>query len=269
MSAIQKLITSTTFQRVVNQKMISAFFGWLSNCPLPPMILKKIIRNFIKSQQIDMSQYEFDLNSVKCFNEFFTRRLKPGKRTFNGYICAGADGFVAAYGAIEKNQLFQVKGKNYPLSSLVNQDECFENGSFMTIYLSLADYHRVHMPFDGSITQIKKISGKLYSVNEKTINTIDQVYCRNERIVMHGIADFGKFYLVMVGAIVVGKIKLSFMNIDMDFNVPYSVDFSMKQGDELGYFELGSTLLIVAETNLFSNLQFQSQQKIYVGDKIC
>ncbi len=269
MSIIQKLITFTTFQRLVNQKKISALFGWLSNLHLPPIILKKIIQNFIKNHQIDMSQYDFDINSVKCFNEFFIRRLKPNKRTFEGDVCAGADGFISAFGAIENNQLFQVKGRNYPLNVLLNQKQSFENGSFITIYLSLADYHRVHMPFDGIITEVKKISGKLFSVNKKTINTIDQVYCQNERVVLKGTGKFGEFYMVMVGAIVVGKIKLSITNINMEFDKSYPLNISLKQGDEVGYFELGSTLLVVMESDVLATLKFEEYQKIYLGNKIC
>lgn len=269
MNFIQNILTSITFQKLVNQKKISAFFGWLSNAHIPPRLLRRVIRKFIKTHQIDISQYDFDITKVKSFNEFFIRKLKSGQRVFDGKICSSVDGFISSFGPISHNQLFQVKGNYYPLEMLLNQEESFHNGSFITTYLSPADYHRVHVPFDATITKVKKIPGKLYSVNKKTIETIDKVYCRNERIVLEGIASFGKFYLVLVGAIVVGKIKLSFTNQILKFNETYSYNISLKQGDEVGYFELGSTVLLILESNDLANLKFSPHQKIHLGDKLC
>lgn len=268
MGIIQRSLTSTTFQRMVNQKKLSAFMGWLSSKNMPPAVLKSVIRQFIKTYRIDMSQYEFNFNTVRTFNEFFIRKLKPGKRIFEGKICSGADGFVSAFGPIVNNQLFQVKGKHFPLKEVLGQKESFEKGSFVTIYLSPADYHRVHMPLDGTITGIKKIPGKLFSVNKKTVEKINNLYCRNERVVVQGNSEFGRFYLVMVGAIVVGKIKLSFVGQNLKFNENYKVNIPLKQGDELGYFELGSTILLIMESNLLENIDYLPHQKISMGNKL-
>lgn len=269
MGIIQRSLTSTTFQRMVNQKKLSAFMGWLSSKNMPHGVLKSVIRQFIRTNRIDMSQYEFNFNTVKTFNEFFIRRLKPGKRVFDGKISSGADGFVSAFGPIKNNQLFQVKGKYFPLKEILGQKENFENGSFVTIYLSPADYHRVHMPFDGTITSIKKIPGKLFSVNKKTVEKISNLYCKNERIVLQGDSEFGRFYLVMVGAIVVGKIKLSFTDIILKFNELISVEIPLKQGEEVGYFELGSTILIIMEADMLKDIPYKPHQKISMGNKLC
>ena len=151
----------------------------------------------------------------------------------------------------------------------MGQKESFENGSFATIYLSPADYHRVHLPLDGTITNIKKIPGKLFSVSKKTVEKINNIYCRNERVVIQGTSEFGRFYLIMVGAIVVGKIKLSFIPQELQFNENYSVNIPMKQGDEVGYFELGSTILLIMESNHLAKINYSEHQKIYLGNKLC
>lgn len=269
MSLLHRWLTSTSFQKIVNQQIFSSFMGWLSNIHFPKFILKSFLIGFVRNNNIDMSQYILDIDSAKTFNEFFTRHLKPGQRSIEGEISSPADGFVSAFGKVENNQLFQIKGNYFPLDELIRQKSSFDNGSFTTVYLSPSDYHRVHMPFDAKITGIQKIYGKLFSVNKKTIESIENIYCKNERIVLQGTSKFGNFYLVLVGAIVVGKIILTFTQQKLKFNEIYSVDFDLKQGDEVGYFELGSTVLIVSESDNLANINYSLHQKVYLGNKLC
>lgn len=268
MGLLQKILTSVTFQKMVNQKKLSAFMGWLASGHLPSFLLKPTINFFIKSNNIDLSQYDFDLANVQTFNEFFTRKLKPGHRHFEGLISSGADGFVSAFGKMHQNKLIQVKGRYFTLAELIDDNVVFENGSFTTVYLSPADYHRVHLPFDARITAMKKIAGRLFSVSKDTVERVDKVYVQNERVVFEGEWQHGKFYLVMVGAIVVGRIKLSFTDIQLDFNKWQTVDFQLKQGDELGLFELGSTIILAVETNHLEEIPYSLHQKIYMGNRL-
>jgi phosphatidylserine decarboxylase len=268
MSAIRKRINSTTLQKIVNQKRFSAFFGRLSSGRVPLKVLKRAINAYIRAYKIDMSQFDIDLSQVKTFNQFFTRPLKSGARTFSGSIASFSDGFLSAFGVIENNQLFQVKGSQYPLNDLLQESESFPHGSFATIYLSPADYHRVHLPFDATIQAIKHIPGKLYSVNKKTVSRIHHLYCRNERVVLSGISSFGKFHLVFVGAIVVGKIVLSFTGNDYIPDSTQSVNYSLSQGDELGYFELGSTVILVMESDILARIPYHPHQKIQLGNPL-
>lgn len=268
MSAIHRSINSTTLQKIVNQKRLSAFFGRLSSGRVPRRVLRRAINAYIRAYKIDMSQFDIDLNQVKNFNQFFTRPLKNGARSFEGSISAFSDGFISAFGEIKDNQLFQVKGSNYMLNDLLQENNSFQAGSFATIYLSPADYHRVHMPFDAKITSIRQIPGKLYSVNKKTVNRVPNLYCRNERVVISGNSVFGEFHMILVGAIVVGKIVLSFFPEPLAVNSSLIVNYELKKGDELGYFELGSTVILVMDSNHLSQLPFHPHQKIKLGNPL-
>lgn len=259
MQRLQKFITSVPFQRSVNKKALSACFGWLANRQLPRRFLLRMIDAFVHSFSIDLSEFELNRNSVATFNEFFTRKLKPGARGLKGAICSPADGSVSSFGLVRQNQLFQVKGKTYLLNDLLKQKPDFQNGSFLSIYLSLADYHRVHLPFDATLTAIRKIPGTLYSLSPKTLEKIDRVYCRNERVVLEGVCAFGRFYLLLVGAIVVGKIEI---NPDCTLNTP------LKQGMEVGSFQMGSSVLLVLETEQLSHLP-DNIEHLKMGDALC
>jgi len=259
MQRLQKIITSVPFQRCINKKALSACFGWLANRQLPRNLLLWLIDAFVHSFSIDLSEFEFERDAVRTFNEFFTRKLKPGARVLNGSIGAPADGFVSSFGLVRNHQLFQIKGKPYLLKDLLKDQPSFQNGSFLSIYLSLADYHRVHLPFDATITSIRKIPGTLYSLSAKTLEKIDRVYCRNERVVLEGVCAFGRFYLLLVGAIVVGKIEL---NPDCVLNVP------LKQGTEIGHFKLGSTVVLILESDQLSQLP-DCIEHLKMGDSLC
>jgi len=242
--------------------------GRLSSGKMPANVLRRAIKSYIRAYHIDMNQFDIDLKKVKTFNQFFTRPLKPGMRRFEGQIAAFSDGFISAFGPIIDQQLFQVKGSNYLLSELLQEENIFISGSFATIYLSPADYHRIHMPFDGTITSIKHIPGKLYSVNKKTVSRISKLYCRNERTVLSGTSAFGAFHLILVGAIVVGRIVLSFTDLKPVKGIAIPVNHSLKQGDELGWFELGSTVVLVMESQHLAELAYHPHQKIQLGNKL-
>lgn len=269
MNPLHKTLTSTRFQRIVNQKKLSTFMGKISDKTMPRWILRYVIRKFIRTNMINMDEYDIDLGNVKSFNEFFIRKLKPGMRRFEGSISSPSDGFISAFGKVENNTIYQVKGSNYSLQTLVGKLKAFEAKSFATIYLSPADYHRVHIPYDAQITEIHKIPGTLFSVNKNTIESIDDIYCKNERVVVQGVSDFGNFFLILVGAIVVGKIVLSIVPSNLNFNQIYPVDIPMKKGQELGYFELGSTVILVMDTEVLGNLKYREFDKIYLGNSLC
>jgi len=234
-------------------------FGWVANWRLPHRLLVRLIDRFAEAFHTDLSEYEFDRNSVRTFNEFFSRRLKPGFRRFEGAVCSPADGFVSSSGPIQDNQLLQVKGKTYMLDELVQSKTSVSYGSFLSLYLSLADYHRVHLPFDATLLSIRRIPGALYSLSPNTLEKIDRLYCRNERVVVEGICEFGRFYLILVGAIVVGKIE---MNPECLLSTP------LKQGLEVGCFKMGSSVLLLLESDTLSKLP-NTIKHLKTGDALC
>ena len=258
MKTLQRTITSVTFQRLINKKAFSAFLGWIANRKLPHCCLLRLIHAFVKSFQIDLAEYDFDPDSVQTFNDFFVRKLKPGARAIEGPVCSPADGFVSSFGTLQANQLIQVKGKRYRLNELVQNQPSIQKGSFLCIYLSLGDYHRVHLPFDATLLSIKKIPGTLYSLSPRSLETFDNVYCRNERIVLEGVSPLGSFYLILIGAIVVGKIKL---------NPSCTLHTPLLKGTEIGCFKMGSSVLLLLDSDIPFKTSLERHLKM--GNALC
>lgn len=258
METLQRIITSLFFQRMVNKKAFSALFGHVAEWRLPHRFLLRTIRSFTNAFQTDLNEFEFNPNTIQTFNEFFARKLKPEVRTCSGSVCSPADGVVSSFGPMQQNQLFQVKGKPYLLNELIQGQPTFLEGTYLSIYLSLGDYHRVHLPFDATIISIKKIPGTLYSLNPKTMEKVDKVYCRNERVILEGFSSIGRFYLILVGAIVVGKIEINPACLP---NAP------LKQGMEVGCFKMGSSVLLILESDTLMKIALDTHLKM--GDALC
>ena len=149
--------------------------------------------------------------------------------------------------------ILQAKGKKYSVSALLadNTKNNFFN-SFTTIYLSPKDYHRIHMPCNGILKSMKYVPGNLFSVNQSTVNKIDNVFARNERLICIFDTDFGEIALIMVGAIFVGSMQTFW---EGQITPPYTKSvkkynynndhISILKGDELGRFNMGSTVILM------------------------
>jgi len=219
-------------------------------------IKNNFTRWFVKKYQVNLSEAEIEnIEDYTNFNDFFTRALKPNLRPISeSEIISPVDGVVSQAGIIKESQIFQAKGRQYSVSELLADKvlQEFENGSFATIYLSPKDYHRIHMPCDGDLRSMKYIPGNLFSVNQKTVNNIDRVFARNERLVCLFDTDFGEMVFVLVGAIFVGSMETSW---EGQITPPYAklvktYDYKNRQiklykGDELGRFNMGSTVILI------------------------
>lgn len=265
---LTKLIRSVPLQRIINKRALSACFGYVANYRFTPVVLQYLIGKFVDAFQIDLSEFDLKMSDVQSFNDFFARKLKPGVRKMMSDCVSPVDGCIQSVGLFDEHQLMLVKSQKYHLSELIQSKPEFNIGSFLTIYLSLEDYHRVHFPFDCTITEVKYIPGTLYSLHPDTLTKVKGVYCRNERIVLRGYSNFGKFYLILVGAIVVGKIKLSFMNTFIH-TATFPKNQSFKKGDEAGSFEMGSSVILLMENAMLDNQVLLSENKIRMGDSIC
>ncbi len=266
MSIVEKMFTSGGFQRLVNRKRISARAGRLASRELSPWLLRRMIKWFIRAEGVNMEEYEQEIEDFKTFNEFFTRRLKEGARSFEAGIASPVDGYISEIEKIQEGQLLQVKGRYYSLNDLVDDHFSFMKGSFATIYLSPADYHRIHAPFEMQIDEVSYIPGDLYSVNDASVHKIDRLFCRNERVVLKGRSDYGAFYFVLVGAIVVGKIKLVFMPFIDEGET--AVNVKLRKGEELGMFELGSTIIMALDNELLTQSEWKKGNKIRMGQSL-
>ena len=228
-----------------------------------------VIRWFVKKYQVNMAEaLNPDISSYATFNDFFTRALKPAARplTEAELICP-VDGAISQFGDIKQDQIFQAKGHSYSTTALVGGDATlaaqFRLGSFATLYLSPKDYHRIHMPCDGRLTRMIYIPGDLFSVNPTTARGVPGLFARNERVVCVFDTDKGPFVLVLVGATIVGSMATVWQG---QINPPRSTEIrewryddeliSLKQGDEMGRFMLGSTVVMLFPESRAKTLAF-------------
>ncbi len=198
----------------------------------------------------------------QSFNDFFTRGLKPEVRPIassgNGLI-SPVDATISAVGTIEDNRIFQAKGKQYSLEGLLNGDReqisYYRDGNFITLYLSPRDYHRIHIPADGELQYMAYVPGRLFSVNPATTNTINNLFARNERVITTFSSPVGMFSVILVGAIFVGSMEtvwhgqITPAGKRKYHRWHYEPGTVFKQGDEIGRFNMGSTVIMLTQSN--------------------
>ena len=222
-----------------------------------------LIRRFAKTYDVDMAQAERSLGDYRNFNDFFTRSLKPGMRPLADAetdILCPADGAVSQLGTIEQGRIVQAKGQSYTAEELLGSDgelaNRFEGGSFITIYLSPSDYHRVHMPAAGQLRETAYIPGDLFSVNTVTAENVPRLFSRNERLSCVFDTPLGAMASVMVGAMIVASIETVWGGLVQPhgkqiIRMPFAGDDpdtpELAAGDEMGRFLLGSTVILLFE----------------------
>lgn len=243
----------TTLQQFVPQQRLSKVAGRLA-ASRHPYVKRTFIRSFAKAYNVSLDEYERQsLNAYESFNDFFTRELKEDARpidTTTDGIVSPADGIISQLGQIGEQKVLQAKGRYYDVGQLLADSEdgrYFADGSFATVYLAPSNYHRVHMPFAGTLTKTRYVPGTLFSVNTVTAANVPDLFARNERLVCMFDTKYGKAAVVMVGAMIVagietvatGKIARTEDIVESDH------DMRFEKGDELGRFYLGSTAIIV------------------------
>ena len=216
------------------------------------------IRWFTRRYGVDPSVIpDLDPASYPHFNAFFTRALTPGARPLEGgpgTVVAPADGTVAAAGSMDGRNIVQAKNRAYTLEALFGGDERaaaeFEGGRFATIYLAPRDYHRVHMPVTGRLRSTVYVPGELFSVNPVTVDAIDGLFARNERVVSFFDTDLGPLAITMVGAVFVGCIELAWRGVVTPPRRREALveryggrEIVLEQGREMGRFNMGSTVI--------------------------
>jgi phosphatidylserine decarboxylase len=217
-----------------------------------------LIQWFIRRYGVNMAE-ALDPNPAHyaSFNDFFTRALKPGARPMAQatWVCP-VDGAISQFGRIQQDQIFQAKGHRYSSTALVGGDATlaaeFQDGHFATLYLSPRDYHRIHMPCDGVLRRMVYVPGDLFSVNPTTAQGVPGLFARNERVVCVFNTAQGPMVLVLVGATIVGSMATTWHGV---VNPPRTKDVrdwryeapkvSLQQGDEMGRFLLGSTVVLL------------------------
>jgi len=221
--------------------------------PFTDWFIKQFTVNMDEAQQSDPHAYEH-------FNAFFTRALKDGVRPVvsgpNQLACP-VDGTVSQAGPISDGRIFQAKGHDYSLEQLLGgsakRAELFQGGSFATIYLSPRDYHRIHMPFAGTLREMIHVPGRLFSVSPATTRVIPGLFARNERVISLFDTEAGPMALIKVGAVNVGSIETIWAGevtppagrVVRVRRYEGAEAISLKKGEEMGRFNMGSTVIVL------------------------
>lgn len=219
------------------------------------------IRFIVKQYKVNVAEAaQTDLSLFPSFNAFFTRELRTGARTIaegQHTVVSPVDGVISQLGPIKAGQIVQAKGFDYSVLSLLAGDVAlaneFEQGQFATIYLSPKDYHRIHMPLTGTLREMIYVPGKLFSVSPRTARTVPDLFARNERVITVFDTEQGPLVVVLVGAIFVGSMETVWAG---QITPPYgkqiqrwtyndSSAITLNKGEELGRFNMGSTIVML------------------------
>lgn len=249
-------------QYCIPKQLLTAVAGKLAHWQAGTLTTR-FITWFVKRYQVNMAEAANpDIASYSSFNQFFTRPLKAGARPLANadFICP-VDGAISQFGEIMHDQIFQAKGHHYSTLALVGGNNAlaktFENGTFACLYLSPKDYHRIHMPCDGKLISMTYVPGDLFSVNPTTAANVPNLFARNERVVCEFLsAQHGTFIMVLVGATIVGSMATVWHTASNHIINPPRTghmqtwqyekqNIVLKQGDEMGRFLLGSTVVML------------------------
>ena len=259
---VKSLIATLTQQEDLNflltnrvpRAALTRFMGWFS----------KIEHTLIRDLSIacwrlfsDLDLTEARKTNFKSLHDCFTRELRPGLRPPEpdpAIVVSPCDAIIGAFGAIADTELFQVKGAPYSLLDLLGDPalvKAHRNGRFITLRLTSSMYHRFHAPHDCRIEQVNFISGDTWNVNPIALKRIEKLFCKNERAVLRTRLESGEnLTLVPVAAILVASIRLHFLDILLNAQsrgpAVFPCDVSVRKGDELGWFEHGSTIIVLA-----------------------
>ena len=259
---MKSLIAALTAQEDLNflltnrvpRAALTRFMGWFSKIENP------LIRDFsIGCWRLfsDLDLSEAKKTHFKSLHDCFTRELRPGLRPVDpdpAVVVSPSDAIIGAFGTIRDGELYQIKGAPYSLLDLVGDPALVEqhrNGRFVTLRLTSSMYHRFHSPQDCHIDQVTFIHGDTWNVNPIALKRIERLFCKNERAVIRTrLASGDALTLIPVAAILVASLRLHFLDRVLNAQtvgpVVFPCDVDVKKGDELGWFEHGSTIILLA-----------------------
>lgn len=257
-------------QAILPTHMISRVVHWAAR--VETEWFKRVLINFfLRLFDINMDEAKTrNPHAYRSFNDFFTRALAPGARpmpTEDDALASAVDGTVSQLGSIQSGRIFQAKGHDYTVLELLGGKEDlaapFLGGHFATVYLAPYNYHRIHMPLGGQLREMVYVPGRLFSVSPSTVRAMPRLFARNERVISLFDSDAGPFALVAVGALNVGSIETVWAGEITPANrrllprierTRYENDSAprFKRGDEMGRFNLGSTIVLLFGTGAVS-----------------
>ncbi|HEV7122213.1 MAG TPA: archaetidylserine decarboxylase [Rhodanobacter sp.] len=263
-------------------RVLSRVVYWATRWTFAPWknwLIGTIVRNY----QVDMTEAaQPDALAYQHFNAFFTRKLRAGARSADpdpAAVLSPADGRISQAGTIVDGRIFQAKGQDYTVAELLGGDETaalpFRNGSFATVYLSPRDYHRVHMPLQGTLRETAHVPGRIFSVAPFAVEAIPRLFARNERLVCHFQGEHGPFVVVMVGAILVSSVATVWDGLVIP---PYvsailrksfaGQDITLGRFAEMARFNMGSTVIVLLPAGGATFDELTPRQSVRVGQRI-
>lgn len=261
--------------------IVSQCFGKFASKEFSSRVQSIINNGYIKLMKLDMSEFGHP-DSYKSLNQLFTRSLQTPRKfsiAAEDFI-SPCDSLITECGKIEGDRALQIKGFDYKVSELLTENIAdekraqLEGGDFINLYLSPSDYHRYHVPTNMRVTKAIHIPGKLHPVNIPTLKRQVNLFVENERVILECYTQENKlFYMVLVGALNVGKMVVSFeerieTNSDArEIQVYEYSDINLHKGDDLGCFMMGSTIVILAEKDMLS-YDLNVNQKVKYAESI-
>jgi phosphatidylserine decarboxylase len=270
-----------TISKAILTNIISKQFGRFASKKFPRPIQKVINNTYKDMMGVNLDEFQ-DITHYRTLNELFTRKLKKNRdfpKDENIFI-SPCDSLITEASQLDKEKLLQIKGYEYSADELLSEfiepsiKERVYDGLYINFYLSPKDYHRFHVPFDMKIVKAVQIPGFLYPVNFKYLNKVQNLFIKNERVVLECYdKNQNLFFMVLVGALNVGKIVLNFdSRIDTNANIKvtrtyFYGDKNLKKGEELGMFKMGSTIVMLFEKD-YVRLLCESGQRVRFTDQI-
>ncbi len=263
-------------QNLLPQPWLARKFGRMARSERP-WLKNLLIRLWMRMFGVSLEESaRASPGDYATFEDFFTRELRSGVRPQPEdprVLAAPVDGYLREFGYVNDGRLLQAKGIDYPLGALLGDDVIAEHlgdGWYATIYLSPADYHRVHAPFDAVLCSVTEIPGTAYSVTSRTERVLPDLYCRNERLACTFETRFGPMVLVMVGAMLVTGIETVWRRrqpiVSMQ-TTRHCREFA--RGEEVGRFTFGSTVIIVLPRNSVAmERTLRKDQRIRFGESM-
>ena len=243
----------------------------------------KAVRLFSRIYDVNLAEAsQPDPTAYRSFNQFFTRELASDARQIDQLstgIASPVDGCVSQAGSINAGTIFQAKGRDYQLTDLLGGREHdatpFLNGRFATLYLSPRDYHRIHMPVAGKLKSMHYVPGRLFSVAPHTVRVVPRLFARNERVVALFDTPAGNVAMILVGAINVAAIETVWAGLVTPpagrqvVHTDYTdTDISLGKGQEMGRFNMGSTVILLFPSSAEWNPTLKEGQSVKLGQRV-
>jgi phosphatidylserine decarboxylase len=244
--------------RALPRKRLSRALGRLAASAAPQPFVDAAISAFVKAYDVDLSEVDIPPEGFRTFDDFFTRRLVAGARVVDPNpkaLTSPADGRIEDLGRLSAGAELRIKGQAYSAADLIGDEEAatlYEGGHYFVVYLHPRDYHRVHAPTRGEVQYVRYVPGTLFPVNRIGTDHIPRLFARNERLaIIQQSLVHGRVTTIMVGAIGVGRIGLSFDDLQTNRGDAPGVrtyadsPVSLDRGEELGVFHMGSTAIVM------------------------